>query len=442
MLLIYTPHITNRIKYIIQYVFEERLGIEYSITDDKQVYKSAATTLKIAYTNEPCDDEGLYFYAFPLLFEKSIQQIQLNEKFVNTAAILFAHDKNAALPFDAFAAIFYMLSRYEEYLNDPRDKHGNYDYTNSILYKLNVLDTPLVEQWIEMLKDVITKKFTSVQLKDHKAKFGLSFDIDVAYAYKNRSAAILAAGFAKKILLLNFTEAKDQLLTLLNRKEDMYDTYQYIFSSIKNIKPIFFFDMGSYGRFDKNPSYKNKKFRQLIQSISEKALVDIHPSYASNANNKLVAAEKSKLEQITGKPVTKSRQHYLKLKLPSTYNLLISNNIAEDFTMGYSGYYGFRAGTCNSFLFFDLVNDQRTQLRLYPFAYMEVTLNNYLTLTTDEAKKIISELIQTIKKYNGVFIPLWHNSTLCECKEWKDWREVFEHSLQEIINNNMENIFN
>lgn len=439
--MIYTFHITNRIKYIMQYVFEERLGIEYLITDDKQVYKSAAASLKIAYANEPCD-EGVYFYAAPLLFEKGIKQIQLNEKFVNGAAVLFVHDKNAALPFDAFAAIFYLLSRYEEYFNAPRDKHGNYNYTNSILYKLNVLDTPLVEQWIEMLKEVITKKFPSAQLKDHKAKFGLSFDIDVAYAYKNRSTAIFAAGFVKKILLLHFNEAKDQLLTLLKRREDMYDTYQYIFSSIKYIKPIFFFDMGNYGRFDKNPSYKNEKFRQLIQSISKKGLVGIHPSYSSNANNKLVAAEKRKLEQITGKPVTASRQHYLKLKLPSTYNLLINNNIAEDFTMGYSGYYGFRAGTCNSFLFFDLVNDQQTQLRLYPFAYMEVTLNNYLNLTIDEAKKIISRLVQTIKKYNGVFIPLWHNSTLCESKEWKGWREVFEHSLQEIMNNKLENIFN
>jgi hypothetical protein len=439
--MIYTLHITNRIKYIMQYVFEERLGIEYSITNDKQVYKSAATSLKISYTNESCD-EGLYFYAVPLLFEKGIQQIQLNEKFVKGAAILFAHDKNAALTFDAFAAIFYLLSRYEEYLNDPRDKHGNYDYTNSILYKLNVLDTPLVEQWIEMIKDILIKNFPSIRFKDHKAKFGLSFDIDVAYAYKNRSAAILIAGFVKKILLLNLTEAKDQLLTLLNRKEDIYDTYQYIFSSIKNIKPIFFFDMGRYGRFDKNPPYKNKKFRQLIQSISEKALVGIHPSYASDANNKLVAAEKSKLEQITGKPVTASRQHYLKLKLPSTYNLLINNNIAEDFTMGYSGYYGFRAGTCNPFLFFNLVNDQQTQLHLYPFAYMEVTLNNYLTLSIDEAKKIISKLIQTVKKYNGTFIPLWHNSTLCNRNEWKGWREVFEHTLYEISNNNLENIFN
>ncbi len=423
-----------------QYIFEERLGIDYSITDDDQVYNSATISLKVTYANE-FSNEGLYFYATSLLFEKDIKKIELHEKFINDTAVLFAHDKTSALSFDVFAAIFYLLSRYEEYLNDPRDKHGNYDFANSILYKLNVSNTPLVEQWIELLKAVIKKEFPSIRFKQHRAKFGLSFDVDVAYAYKNRNAFILAGGLIKKMLSLNFSDVKDQLLTLLNKREDRYDTYDYIFSSIKSTKSLFFFDMGRYGKFDKNPSYKNKKFRKLIQSISGKAFVGVHPSYASNTNDKLVGIEKKQLAQITGKPVTASRQHYLKLKLPSTYNLLISNNITEDFTMGYSGYYGFRAGTCNSFLFFDLVNDQQTHLRLYPFAYMEVTLNNYLNLSIDESKKIISKLVQTIKKYNGTFIPLWHNSTLCNCKEWKGWREVFEHTLQEIINNNLENIF-
>ena len=82
-----------------------------------------------------------------------------------------------------------------------------------------------------------------------------------------------------------------------------------------------------YGKFDKNPSFKNKKFRQLIKAISTKAIVGLHPSYASNKNKKLIAFEKNKLEQITEKPITASRQHYLKLKLPDTYNNLISNNI-------------------------------------------------------------------------------------------------------------------
>jgi hypothetical protein len=199
--------------------------------------------------------------------------------------------------------------------------------------------------------------------------------------------------------------------------------------------------MGLYGKFDKNPSFRNRQFKQLIKKISEKAVIGLHPSYASNRNKNLIAIEKNKLEQITKKEVAASRQHYLKLKLPATYNSLIDNNINEDFTMGYAAAYGFRAGTCNSFLFFDLVKNESTGLRLYPFAYMDGTLNNYLKLGIAEAKEVVSGLIDVIYQYKGLFIPLWHNSTLCDCAEWKGWREVFEHTLKEIDNKNLEPLF-
>jgi hypothetical protein len=442
MLLIYTPHITNRIKYIMQYVFEERLSIEYLITADKQKFISDGNSLKIIYAKESFDTE-VFFKAHDLLFENDIKKFDVPVKTLDNIKILFPHDgDNSALPFDVFAAIFYLLSRYEEYLNEPLDVHGNYDYRNSILFNQKILGVPIVERWIELLKETLVKKFPSLQFKNHTPKFILSFDIDVAYAYKNKGIARTIGGFTKKIIQLNFSEAKNQLSVLLNKKKDMFDAYNYIFSSIKNKKPVFFFNMGDYGKFDKNPSWKNKKFQELIKAISQKAVVGLHPSYISNTHKNLITSEKNKLEQITGKSITASRQHYLKLKLPDTYNNLISNNITEDFTIGYSAMYGFRAGTCNSFLFFDLHKNETTNLRLFPFAYMDVTLNNYLKLNIEAAKKIVSELAEIINNNKGIFISLWHNSTLCNCAEWKGWREVFEHTLKEIDDRKFENLLN
>ena len=92
-------------------------------------------------------------------------------------------------------------------------------------------------------------------------------------------------------------------------------------------------------------------------------------------------------------------------------------------------------------MFFDLLKNESTALRLYPFAYMDVTLNNYLKQSVEEAKKTVSKLVEIIYRYDGIFIPLWHNSTLCNCFEWKGWREVFEHTLKEIDDKNMKNLF-
>jgi len=62
-------------------------------------------------------------------------------------------------------------------------------------------------------------------------------------------------------------------------------------------------------------------------------------------------------------------------------------------------------------------------------------------MTIDEAKSIISKLIDVVYKCDGVFIPLWHNSTLYNRNEWKGWREIFEHTVQEIEKKNFENLF-
>src|SRR5436305_488641 len=173
MLLIYTPHITNRIRYIMHYIFEERLGILYTLTNNKDEFKNNIQHLKIVYANEPLKN-GLNFYACALLFEENIKAVNLSEGVFNDVKILFVHNKNSALPFDVFAAIFYLLSRYEEYLKQPLDIHGNYDYRNSILFKQKILNVPVVEQWIELLKEVLQKNFPSLQFKKHKSKFILS----------------------------------------------------------------------------------------------------------------------------------------------------------------------------------------------------------------------------------------------------------------------------
>jgi hypothetical protein len=200
--------------------------------------------------------------------------------------------------------------------------------------------------------------------------------------------------------------------------------------------------MGKYGKRDKNPSHKNLVFRQLIYSLYQKNFLGLHPSYASNYDEELLAEEKQKLEDIIQQKITLSRQHYLKITMPGTFKKLSQNGITKDFSIGYYFSYGFRAGTCHPFLFFDLISNEITNLRLYPFAFMEGTLNEVMNLSTDEAKLHISQLIETVQKNNGVFIPIWHNSTLSETGIWKGWRNVFEHMLKELKEKKFEPITN
>ncbi len=44
-------------------------------------------------------------------------------------------------PFDIFAASFYLLSRYEEYLPHEKDMYGRYAHTNSLAFREHFLIT-------------------------------------------------------------------------------------------------------------------------------------------------------------------------------------------------------------------------------------------------------------------------------------------------------------
>jgi len=55
--------------------------------------------------------------------------------------------------FDIFAASFYLLSRYEEYLPHQKDQFGRYAHTNSLAFREEFLQLPLVNIWIEELRN-------------------------------------------------------------------------------------------------------------------------------------------------------------------------------------------------------------------------------------------------------------------------------------------------
>ena len=63
------------------------------------------------------------------------------------------------IPFDIFAASFYLLTRYEEYLPHEKDKYGRYAHVNSLAFKENFLHLPLINLWIQELIKLIQQKY-------------------------------------------------------------------------------------------------------------------------------------------------------------------------------------------------------------------------------------------------------------------------------------------
>ncbi len=98
--------------------------------------------------------------------------------------------------------------------------------------------------------------------------------------------------------------------------------------------------------------------------------------------------------------------------------------------MGYASETGFRAGICDSFLFYDIDQDAVTPLRVHPFAVMDGTLQNYKNISADNAPAHLKQLIDEVKAVNGTFISLWHNQSLSNLDEWTGWRAVYEEMIE------------
>ena len=433
-LIIFVSKITPRIEFTFEFIFRTILGLDYSLTSKQEEFlQSPKFKLNYSETNFT---SGLFLKSHPLLYSKNLSDQEIVEVDYQGNSLFFPSSGDSFLPFDPFACSFYLLTRYEEYLSESTDEHERFTDSENILVRLNLHQKPIVDQMAYWIADQILAEFPELKIKKRQFQFLTTIDVDNAWAYKNKSWLVSGGAILKAVLHANAQELKQRLVVFLGLRKDPYDTYKYILDTYKGLLShlLFFFLMGDRNQFDKSISFKNKPFRQLIGELSSVCEIGIHPSYASNLKPWMFEEEKKRLFDILQKPVTKSRQHYLKLKFPQTYHNLLNLQIEEDYTMGFASLAGFRAGTCTAFPFFDLSKNQCTELIIHPFQVMDVTLKNYLKLNPDEAWKLIETMMQEVKKVNGTFVSLWHNESLRNSGQWLGWREVFEQILETGLN--------
>lgn len=430
-ILIYSPILTTRLKYTFRLVFKELLLIDCEFTKELEQFELSDKP-KLIYA-ERTSAAGLYFNSNGLLHERGIKSLELNPFDFEGLKVFFpVYDKKSALPFDIFSAIFYLVSRYEEYQPFVQDVHGRFTAKLSVSAQLGILQKPVVNIWALRIKTIVLEHFPDLKFPDRKYKFTPTYDIDSAYAYSHKGLVRSMGGILLAVKEFDWEDVRLRFKVLFGREKDPFDTFdlQIEYQKKYKLKPIYFILFGHYGRFDKNLNTRNLTFRNLIKRLGDYARIGIHPSYATSEDPLQVEVEIKSLSNAIKKDITSSRQHFLKLAFPETYRNLIEHDITDDYTLGYAYLPGFRAGICNSFNFFDLDMEIETSLRLHPFAVMDGTLKDYMELSPDEAVEEIRKLIAEVKNVNGTFISLWHNESLSDAKRWKGWLAVYEKMLE------------
>ena len=432
MILIYTKQTSSRLDYILSFIFKDIFGVDYKLTTNKEEFLSSDSA-KINYSDESIDG-SIQIIPIDLLFETNILQKKIEVTDWEGQKIFFQTSEVSDIPFDLFAASFYLISRYEEYLPFSADQHGRFEANQSLAAKNGFLHDPVVDQWICKLGEILTEKFHNFKPCERKFKFISTIDVDNAYAYLYKGTVRTIGAAMRDLFKLDFNENIKRFQALTGEK-DPFDTYGYLDALHKqyNISPLWFFLVGNYNTYDKNLPLDNEAFQELIKEVCAVSEIGIHPSYESNESFDQLKKEFDYLSGVTGKQLTKSRQHYLRLLFSETYQNLLKLGIKEDYTLGYASDVGFRAGTCTPFQFYDLYNEKATDLKIYPFYVMDVTLNQYLKLDVDKAVELIAEIISKVKQVNGTFISLWHNESLSDHGNWKGWEPVYKQMLEIIF---------
>jgi hypothetical protein len=430
MLLIYTPKITSRHKYIFKLFFKEIYQIKFQITEREDEFK-AFDGAKLNYSNTSFEDE-IFIECIGLLNEKGINQQDINVSPQNNIPAFFQSQSDSSMGFDVFSASFYLVSRYEEYLPFVKDIHQRFQAESSLAYKHDFLQKPLINIWAKSLMQKIKQKHPDLEVISPTYNYISTIDIDNAFYYLEKGFVRSLAGFFASLFSFDFNGIQQRFAVLLGKQKDPYDTYdaQLKLQKEYNLKVIYFILLADYGLNDKNISFTKRKFQLLIKRLADYASIGIHPSYGSNTNFAKLPKEIKRLEGITKREVTKSRQHFLKLTLPETYNQLVDFGIRDDYTMGFASAIGFRASICSAYTFYNLDTETILPIKIHPFAVMDATLLYYLKLSPEQSLTQISALIEEVKNVNGTFISLWHNDTFSNYKQWKGWESVYKEMIK------------
>ena len=197
------------------------------------------------------------------------------------------------------------------------------------------------------------------------------------------------------------------------------------------LQPIYFFLVAMQrSKYDKNAIYNSKGMLGLIKKLSKQNKIGIHPSYVSNSNCNILKKEIEFLASASYQNISNSRQHYLQLGFPKTFEILIKLDITADYTMGYGTSNGFRASYCKPFFWYNLNEEKTTNLLLYPFCYMDSNSIFEQTLSPEKAVQEMLHYYNTVKSVDGDFAFIMHNHFLATQPQWQQWREAYTDFLQ------------
>lgn len=420
MILIYTSTLTPRINYTFRQVCGNILGLEIKFTSKIEEF-IAHEGPKLSYGKQKLGNE-LFIQQAELLLEQGFTDIDVRVSKWEDTVCFFRVSEQSGLPFDIFAASFFMLSRYEEYLPHVKDEFGRYPFKESTAFKEDFITQPVVDIWAHKFKKVLLERFPqmSFDLKGFRNRNILA--VSQAYKYRKKGIVRAIGSSVRDFFSLQIKELIERFRVLTFLKKDPYDVYNELvtFSKKENIPWCFMFQLSNYSIHDKNIGYNKMKYHALIKSMGDYGEIGLLAGYEALFRFKVLRIEKKRWEGIVNRPLKFLLSNMYDVNLPELYNSFDTLEFERDFSMGFVDAIGFRAGTCTPYLFYDINFERISPLILETPVFNSKVLKN---MSYFEVKTTLEKIKTDVQQVGGKLVLIFENSDFADerdCKKYLD----------------------
>jgi hypothetical protein len=411
--IIYHQQPSARLEYVCRFIFNRHFKSGFSIVNNAGEFNGPGH-IKINYSAIPIPG-SLRVIPSGLLSQKGVPGDKPLPFYKNDRLYFYPSVTNdqATLQFDIFSAVFYFISRAEEWQPFVKDLHARFEADRSILYDLKYHLKPVVDIWINEFIALVGT-FGAVTLEKPRFTVMSTIDVDNLFAFKAKGLLRTTGAMVKDLLKADARSFITRLKVIAGKIPDPFDVYADVsaFCRSNKIPLVYFFLFRNGGRYDRTVNPGSGAFLKVFEKIrAYGASIGLHPSYNTSADKRLFCEELKHLSSRLMAPVIFSRQHYLRFDIRSTPKLLMECGIIADFTMGYASKPGFRAGTSFPFHYYDFEKEEETKLLFVPFCAMDGAYVVYEKYTPESALLSMMTLAREIKRTNGFFITVFHERT-------------------------------
>ncbi|HMK46808.1 MAG TPA: polysaccharide deacetylase family protein [Methanocella sp.] len=156
--------------------------------------------------------------------------------------------------------------------------------------------------------------------------------------------------------------------------------------------------------------------------------VGLHGGFYACTDLAEMIKEKRLLERVLNRSVIGYRNHYLRFRVPDTWELLAQAGFKYDTTLGYNDVLGCRNGMCHPFRPFNLKTGMEIDLVEIPLIIMDGTLFK-ASKSPVEAFEMAKGIIDEVEQCNGVVTLLWHNNVFSSAFR-EEWKKIYINILK------------